>query len=109
MGMSIALFGGGDMNWINVIVVLLLTTLATVFALANNGPIQLHFIGFTSIKMPLFVPMFIALLLGFLGGLLALSFSRRKHKIEIRRLRQENELLQKEVDNLRNLPLQDEV
>jgi len=97
------------MNWINVFVVLLLTTLATIFALANNAKVQLHFLGLTSVKMPLFVPVFVALLVGFLGGMLALSFSRRKHKIEIRRLRQENALLQKEVDNLRNLPLQDEV
>ncbi len=96
------------MNWINAISVVLLTTLATMFAAVNDTKISVGFAGFTSGKIPLYVPIFIAFLLGFLGGMLALSFSRRKHKAEINRLRQENTLLQKEVNNLRNLPLQDE-
>ncbi len=96
------------MNWINALTVLILTTLATMFAAVNGTMITVGFAGFTSGKMPLYVPIFIAFLLGFLGGMLALSFSRRKHKAEIAHLRQENMLLQKEVNNLRNLPLQDE-
>jgi len=43
------------------------------------------------------------------GGLLALSFSRRKHKKEIKYLRKENALLNQEVENLRNIPLQDDL
>jgi len=96
------------MNWINALSVVLLTTLATMFAAVNNGKISISFVGYSSGDMPLYVPIFIAFLLGFLGGMLSLSFSRRKHKVEINQLRQENALLQTEVNNLRNLPLQDE-
>jgi len=96
------------MNWINALSVVLLTTLATMFAAVNNGKVSISFIGYSSGDMPLYVPVFISFLLGFLGGMLSLSFSRRKHKVEINQLRQENALLQTEVNNLRNLPLQDE-
>jgi len=96
------------MNWINALAVVVLTTLATMFAAANDDKVSVSFAGYSSGTVPLYVPIFIALLLGFLGGMLSLSFSRRKHKIEIHRLTQENDLLQREVNNLRNLPLQDE-
>jgi len=97
------------MNWINVVVVLLLTSLATMFALSNTEGIHIGFAGITSGAMPVYVPVFAAFIIGFIGGMLSLSFSRQKHKLEIKKLRQESELLQREVDNLRNFPLQDEL
>ena len=97
------------MNWINVLVVLVLTTFATMFALSNLEKVPLGFPGTSVSMVPLFLPIFIAFLAGFMGGMLALSFSRRKHKEEISVLRRENRLLQSEVDNLRNIPLQDDV
>ena len=97
------------MNWINVVVVLLLTSLATMFALSNTEGIHIAFAGITSGTMPVYVPVFVAFIIGFAGGMLSLSFSRQKHKLEIKKLRQESELLQREVDNLRNFPLQDEL
>jgi len=96
------------MNWINIVIVLLFTSLATIFAISNTDLVHLSFFEFSSASMPLFVPVFLTFMLGFLGGVLSLIFSRRKHKREIRRLREENGTLQKEVNNLRNLPLQDE-
>lgn len=96
------------MNWVNILVVLVLTTLATMFAMSNSDPVQLRFGDWPSYGIPLFVPIFMAFLLGFLGGMLSLSFSRRKHKREIRQLEQERRNLQQELDNLRNLPLQDD-
>lgn len=96
------------MNWINILVVLLFTSLATLFAISNTTPVRIYFMDLASGNMPLFVPIFVTFLLGFLGGMLSLFFSGRKHKLEIRRLREENSILQKEVNNLRNLPLQDE-
>ncbi|MDQ6987616.1 MAG: LapA family protein [Mariprofundaceae bacterium] len=96
------------MNWINALLVVILTTLATMFAAANESHVAIGFANLISGEVPLYVPIFISFLLGFIGGMLSLSFSRRKHKIEIERLRQENTLLQTEVNNLRNLPLQDE-
>jgi putative membrane protein len=101
--------GSSSVNWINVLVVIVLTSFATMFALANLTQVQIQFLGVSSTSVPLYIPIFIALLLGFCGGILALSFSRRKHKEEIARLRKAHEDLQREVDNLRNIPLQDDV
>ncbi len=97
------------MNWINILVLIVLTSLATMFAIGNQLPVQVHFLGLSSLPVPLYVPVFLAFLLGFAGGVLALSFSRRKHKQEIQWLRAEHEQLRKEVENLRNIPLQDDV
>ncbi len=98
-----------SVNWVNVLVLAVITTFATLFALANQVLVQLHFFGVSTALMPLYLPIFFAFLLGFFGGVLALSFSRRKHKEEIRRLHEEHIRLQQEVDNLRNIPLQDDV
>jgi len=100
---------GSAMNWINVVIILLLTSLATMFALSNMTPVHIAFAGMVSGAIPVYVPVFIAFIVGFAGGMLSLSFSRQKHKQEIRRLRRDNERLQQEVDNLRNFPLQDEL
>lgn len=98
-----------SVNWINVLVVIVLTSFATMFAKANLSPVQIRFLGVSSAMIPVYIPVFIAFALGFFGGVLALSFSRRKHKQEISWLRDEHERLQREVDNLRNIPLQDDV
>ena len=103
------MYGANSVNWINVLVVIVLTSFATMFALANLTRVQVHFLGVASAPVPLYIPVFIALLLGFCGGVLTLSFSRRKHKQEIAWLRREHENLQREVENLRNIPLQDDV
>ncbi|MDX8404227.1 MAG: LapA family protein [Mariprofundaceae bacterium] len=97
------------MNWINVLVVLVLTTFATIFALSNIDTVQVGIAGLISNPLPLYIPIFIAFMLGFIGGILSLSFSRRKHKQEISDLRKENDTLTQEVENLRNIPLQDDV
>ena len=98
-----------SVNWINVLLVVVLTSFATMFAMANLTAIQVHFLGVSSSSIPLYIPVFVAFILGFSGGVLALTFSRRKHKQEIVRLKLENSRLQHEVDNLRNIPLQDDV
>ena len=91
------------------LLVIVLTSFATMFAMANLLPVQVHFLGVSSSSIPIYVPVFIAFMLGFSGGVLALSFSRRKHKQEIVWLKAEHDRLQREVDNLRNIPLQDDV
>jgi uncharacterized integral membrane protein len=101
--------GLNSVNWINVLLVIVLTSFATMFAMANLQLVQIRFLGVSSAEIPVYVPIFISFFLGFAGGVLALSFSRRKHKQEIAWLRSEHERLQREVDNLRNIPLQDDV
>jgi len=101
--------GFNSVNWINILLVIVLTSFATMFAMANLLPVQIHFLGVSSSSIPIYMPVFVAFMLGFAGGVLALSFSRRKHKQEITWLKEEHERLQREVDNLRNIPLQDDV
>ncbi len=97
------------MNWLNVAVSIAFAVFAITFALENTMSVQLSFLGLTTDETPLFLPMFIAFIFGFAGGLLALSFSRRKHKKELKFLRKENALLHEEVENLRTIPLQDDL
>jgi len=97
------------MNWINMLVILALTSFATIFALSNVDQVQIGIAGLMSGPLPLYFPIFIAFFFGFFGGMLSLSFSRRKHKQEISELRKENITLTQEVENLRNIPLQDDV
>lgn len=97
------------MNWINILVLLILTSIATMFAMSNLEPVHVGLLGVHSRPVPLYIPIFFFFMLGFVGGVLSLSFSRRKHKREISELREENEKLLKEVENLRNIPLQDDL
>ncbi|MBF0281037.1 MAG: LapA family protein [Zetaproteobacteria bacterium] len=97
------------MNWINVVVIIVITSFATYFALSNTIPVHIALAGVVSNDIPLYTPIFIAFLCGFMGGMLSLSFSRQKHKREISHLRGENHRLHQEVENLRNIPLQDDL
>ncbi|MDQ6974458.1 MAG: LapA family protein [Mariprofundaceae bacterium] len=87
----------------------MLTLFGIAFATANLNVVHIHFLNFPTLHTPLYMPIFIAFFMGVIGGVLSLYFSRRKHKLEIERLQQENSLLQQEVENLRNIPLQDDV
>ncbi|MDQ6961902.1 MAG: LapA family protein [Mariprofundaceae bacterium] len=93
--------------WLNTLGAIIVTVVATVFVISNKHLVYVAFANHTSSYMPLYWPLCCAFLSGFLGGLLAMSFSRSKHKKTITFFRQENERLKKEVNNLRNLPLQD--
>jgi len=97
------------MNWLSLSVSIGLAVFATTFALTNTMLVHLSFLGLHTDDAPLFIPIFTAFFFGFAGGVLALSFSRRKHKKEIKHLRKENALLHKEVENLRTIPLQDDL
>jgi len=98
-----------QINWINILLLIVLTSFATMFAVANIQTVEIRFLGFSTAPIPVYVPIFMAFLVGFAGGVLALSFSRRKHKQEISELRRENESLRSEVTNLRNIPLQEDL
>jgi len=97
------------LHWLNIGVSIGLALFITTFALTNTMPVSLSFLGLTTDTMPLFAPVIIVFMIGFSGGVLALSFSRRKHKLEIKHLRKESALLRQEVENLRNIPLQDDL
>jgi len=99
----------GRKHWLNIVVIAVLTAFFISFALSNLVLVDVALLGVKSQPIPLYIPVFVAFLLGFSGGMLSLSFSRRKHKQEISQLREENKMLHQEVENLRNIPLQDDV
>ena len=96
------------MNWRNALVVVIVAALAARFAADNAAPILLRLFG-ADLRTPLYVPVLLAFLMGFAGGVIAMNFPRRKHKREIARLREENARMRTELDNLRNLPLEDDL
>ncbi|MBL1352342.1 MAG: LapA family protein [Zetaproteobacteria bacterium] len=98
-----------SIHWLNIVIVIMLTIFGIAFATANLALVHVSFLHLSTLDAPLYMPIFIAFFLGVVGGILSLFFSRRKHKFEIERLQEENALLQQEVENLRNIPLQDDV
>jgi len=106
---TMSVFSSGRKHWLNIAIMALLTAFFIAFGLSNLVLVDVALLGVKSQPVPLYMPVFIAFLLGFSGGMLSLNFSRRKHKKEISQLREENNLLHQEVENLRNIPLQDDV
>ncbi|MDQ6967715.1 MAG: LapA family protein [Mariprofundaceae bacterium] len=106
---TMSVFSSGRKHWLNIAVMALLTAFFITFALSNLALVNVALLGLKSQEIPFYMPVFIAFILGFSGGMLSLSFSRRKHKQEISQLRKENNVLHQEVENLRNIPLQDDV
>ncbi|MDQ6951605.1 MAG: LapA family protein [Mariprofundales bacterium] len=96
-------------NWVNTLIIVLITAGATIFALANAEDVTLAFSGIGHFSSPLYAPVFAAFVLGYVGGVASLAFSRRKHKRRIAYLEQEHARLSSEVENLRNIPLQEEL
>lgn len=98
-----------SIHWLNIGIVIMLTIFGITFATSNLSLVHITFLNLSSLEAPLYLPIFIAFFMGVIGGILSLFFSRRKHKNDISRLQKENLLLQQEVENLRNIPLQDDV
>ncbi|MDX8378252.1 MAG: LapA family protein [Mariprofundales bacterium] len=96
------------MNWITITTVIILSSVCAVFIYSNGQEVHVAFGSVSSAPLPLFLPMLVVFFVGFAGGMLSLAFSRRKHKLEIKRLNEENQCLKTELDNLRTFPLQDE-
>ncbi|MDQ6995389.1 MAG: LapA family protein [Mariprofundaceae bacterium] len=98
-----------SIHWLNISIVIMLTLFGIAFATDNLNLVHVQFLGFSTHDIPLYIPIFIAFFMGIIAGVLSLYFSRRKHKVAIDHLQQEIRLLQQEVENLRNIPLQDDV
>ena len=106
---TMSMLSSSRKHWLNIAIIVLLTTFFIAFALSNLLLVDVTFLGVTSQPIPFYIPIFIAFLLGFSGGMLSLSFSLRKHKKEISHFLDENKILHKEVENRRNIPFQDGV
>ncbi|MBF0415203.1 MAG: LapA family protein [Magnetococcales bacterium] len=97
-------------GWINLIMVVLLTVIAVAFALNNQEEVVVHIPGAWRLShVPLFVLAFVPLLLGFLFG--AVSGWGRSGAIRrrVEQLHRQNQALERELTNLRNQPLDNDV
>lgn len=91
---------------INLILVFIMTAGSVLFALFNQGKVEIALPGGLLFPgVPLFVLAFVPLFLGFFLGVFS-GWSRvLKYRKRLEGLRQQNRALDEELTNLRNLPL----
>ncbi|MBF0125803.1 MAG: DUF1049 domain-containing protein [Magnetococcales bacterium] len=93
-------------GWINLIVVTAFGILAVVFAIINQTGVMVNLPGGWKMdSVPLFVVVFVPLLFGFLLGAFSGWAGGLKYRQRMESLRDQKKALEKELANLRNLPL----
>lgn len=93
-------------GWINLIVVTAFGLFAIFFAAGNQVEVVVSLPGGWIIAgVPLFVLVFVPLFLGFLFGAFSGWAGGMKYRQRMVRLRDQKKALEKELANLRNLPL----
>lgn len=95
------------MRIVTYIIALLILLSGIVFACLNAEPVKLNFY-FGSHTLPLSMLLVLTLGVGLLFGLLTSGFMYLKLKTENYRLKSRIKVAQKEVENLRAIPLKDE-
>lgn len=94
------------MRIISFILIILIILLGVSFALLNSTSVSVnYYIGQRTLPLSLLIVY--VFVIGCLVGLLVASWVILKSKVKIRRLRKRLELAEKEVQNLRAIPLQD--
>ncbi|MBF0214954.1 MAG: LapA family protein [Magnetococcales bacterium] len=93
-------------NWIRLIAATILGVVAISFAIGNQAEVPVSLPGgWALIEVPLFVLVFVPLFLGFvLGAYSGWSGGARQHR-SVEYLRDQNRALERELTNLRTLPL----
>ncbi len=88
-------------------VYLLLIVLGVSFAALNASSVEVNFY-FKTISMPVSVLMTITLGIGIMVGLFIFIFRYWRLKVECRKMRNQLRMTEKEIKNLRSIPLQDQ-
>ncbi|MBF0187565.1 MAG: LapA family protein [Magnetococcales bacterium] len=102
------------LKWLAILSGLFLVVLATLFAIANQGEIDVQMPGSVireafSFRAPLAALVYVPLLSGFaIGGILGWRRSVRYRRLA-EQLSRQNRVLEQELTNLRNLPLDDDL
>ncbi len=81
------------------------TAAAILFVALNRDPVHLEFLLFDSVPLPMGAVVLIAFALGIVVGLVASAWFWFSHRIHLSSERRKNKVLQKELDELRALPL----
>ncbi len=86
---------------------LIVVVVGILFAVLNADPVVLNYY-FGSRAMPLSLVLVLAMLIGAILGVLACSGVLMRQRHTIHKLRRSVELAEKEVENLRAIPIRDE-
>ena len=95
------------MRIVMMIVYLVAIILGISFAILNASSVTIDFY-FTTIKMPISMFMFLMLGIGIIVGFLVYLPKSLRLKYEIRNLKSQLRISEKEIKNLRAIPLQDQ-
>lgn len=95
------------MRFIMIIVYLILIIAGVSFAALNAGSVQVNFY-FTTLVMPISVLIIAVLGLGIVLGLILFTMKYWRLKADYRKLKNQLKLTEKEIKNLRCIPLQDQ-
>ena len=94
------------MRVVMVLFYLLLMLRGVSFAALNAGSVQVNFYV-TTISMPVSVLMTLMLGMGLLIGFLLFIFRYWRLKVQLNKIKNQLQLTEKEITNLRNIPLKD--
>jgi putative membrane protein len=92
---------------IYILLIVLLVVIGLVFAVLNADPVQLNYY-FSSASIPLSLLLLLAIIIGAVLGILASASVIVSNKREIAHLRKAVDVAEKEVANLRSIPLRDD-
>lgn len=95
------------MRIVMIIIYLMLILFGVSFAVLNAGSVEIN-LYFTSIKMPIAVLMTIMLGIGLLMGLLFFVWRYWRLKVDYLKIKNQLKLSEKEVKNLRDIPLKNQ-
>ena len=87
---------------------LIIVLLGMSFYMMNKETVSLDFYFGRVTDLPVVLAMFFALVVGVILGVLATLGGVLKQKREVRRVKKQKDTMEKELTNLRNLPLKDE-
>jgi uncharacterized integral membrane protein len=91
---------------LNLVLVFLLTACSVLFALSNQGEVDVSFPGgLVFPDVPLFVLAFVPMFLGFFLGAISGLSRKFRYRKRLDGLQRKNQALAEELTNLRNLPL----
>jgi putative membrane protein len=98
---------GNDMRILGLTFFLLVVAVGVAFAVLNAAPVTLNFYYFETVEVPLSLTLVVSLALGAVLGVIAGLGAIVRLKRENGKLRKEVKLAEKEVMNLRNIPIKD--
>lgn len=96
------------MRLLMLVLYILLIVIGVSFAALNAASVPVNFFNLTTVSMPISVLMTIMLGVGIVIGFILFINRYWRVKIECRRMKSQLKLTEKEIKNLRSIPLQDQ-